>query len=419
MRRPLLIIFIVLLMISFIYTNLNTNSEYYYNEEVSIVGTVKYKKEKDKYDEYTIGNFLVRDYTKTKDIRIGRKIKLNGKLKDLNNMSYDNFNYGKYLRSIGYEGLIYIENYKVLGNNKIYEALYNIKYYISSTLRYLYKTNSDFLNSVMLGQKEDLSQDENLMFSTTGTSHIIAISGLHTGILSALIIFIIGRINKVYKLILLSIVMLLYSIMVGNSPSILRSIMFMIILYLGFFLERKDDKISTLSFIGILLVVNNPYIIYNISFQLSFLATLSIIYFYGFINNKLKVKLISLTLASNILTIPIIYYNFKGIPLISVLSNMVIIPFIAIIIYLAILSLILFKINIHIAKIIASINKFILDTIYILLDKFSNLEFAYITIEEPKLYYVIIYYIIVFSYMIYKEVKTIKEQKNELQGYYQ
>ena len=419
MRRPLLIIFIAVLMISFISTNFNTNIQYYPNDEISIVGTVKYKKVKDRYDEYTVGNFLVRDYTKTKDIRIGRKIKLNGKLKDLNNMSYDDFNYGRYLRSVGYEGLIYIENYKVLGHNKIYEALYKVKYYMSSTLRYLYKTNSDFLNSVMLGQKEDLSQDENLMFSTTGTSHIIAISGLHTGILSALIIFVIGRINKVYKLILLSIIMLMYSIMVGNSPSILRSIMFMIILYLGFFLERNDDKISTLSFIGILLVVNNPYIIYNISFQLSFLATLSIIYFYGFINNKLKVKLISLTLASNILTIPIIYYNFKGIPLISVLSNMVIVPFIAIIIYLAILSLILFKVNIHIAKIIASINKFILDTIYILLDKFSNLEFAYITIKEPKLYYVIIYYIIVFSYMIYKEVKTIKEQKNELQGYYQ
>ena len=66
--------------------------------------------------------------------------------------------------------------------------------------------------------------------------------------------------------------------------------MFIIILYLSFFLDRKDDKISTLSFIGILLVINNPYIIYNISFQLSFLATLSIIYFYGYINNKLKYK---------------------------------------------------------------------------------------------------------------------------------
>ena len=117
MRRPLLIIFIVLLMISFISTNFNTNIQYFPNDEISIVWTVKYKKLKDKYDEYTVGNFLVRDYTKTKDIRIGRKINLNGKLKDLNNMSYDNFNYGRYLRSVGYEGLIYIENYKVLGHN--------------------------------------------------------------------------------------------------------------------------------------------------------------------------------------------------------------------------------------------------------------------------------------------------------------
>ena len=48
----------------------------------------------------------------------------------------------------------------------------------------------------------------------------------------------------------------------------------------------------------------------------------------------------------------------------------------------------------------------------------SNLDFAYIAIEEPKLYYVIIYYIVVFLYMIYKEAKTIKEQSHELQGYY-
>ncbi len=419
MRRPLLIIFIILLIVCFIYTDININSQSYYNEDISIVGTVKYKKKKDKYDEYIVGNFLVRDYTKSKNIKVGSEIKLIGKLKNLNDMIYDNFNYGRYLKSIGYEGLIYIEKFNVIGNNKIYNMIYKIKDYISNTFRYLYKSKSDLLNSVILGQREDLSQDENLMFSRSGTSHIIAISGLHTGILSSIIIFIIGRINKIYKLILLSTIMIFYSIMVGNSPSILRAIIGMIILYLSFFLDRKNDKISTLSFIGILLVANNPYIIYNISFQLSFLATLSIIYFYGFINNKLKVKMISLTLASNILTIPMIYYNFKGVPLLSVFSNIIIVPFIGIIIYLSILSLILFKINIHISKIIADINKVILEIIYVLLEKISDLEFAYIIIEEPKLNYVILYYIVVFSYMIYKEMKTIKEQSNELQGYYQ
>ena len=328
MRRPLLIIFIILLIVCFIYTDININSQSYYNEDISIVGTVKYKKKKDKYDEYIVGNFLVRDYTKSKNIKVGSEIKLIGKLKNLNDMIYDNFNYGRYLKSIGYEGLIYIEKFNVLGKNKIYEIVYKMKDYMSNTFRYLYKSKSDLLNSVILGQREDLSQDENLMFSRSGTSHIIAISGLHTGILSAIIIFIIGRINKIYKLILLSIIMIFYSIMVGNSPSILRAIIGMIILYLSFFLDRKNDKISTLSFIGILLVANNPYIIYNISFQLSFLATLSIIYFYGFINNKLKVKMISLTLASNILTIPMIYYNFKGVPLLSVFSNIIIVVWI-------------------------------------------------------------------------------------------
>lgn len=418
MRRPFLIIFIILLIVSFIYTNTNAINTDYGNEDIEIIGIVKYKKEKERYNEYIVGKFVVRDYTKYKKIKVGSEIKLTGKFKDLNKMSYENFDYGRYLRSMGYKGLIYLKDYSIVGNNLMYEYIYKAKSYISNTIRYLYKTNSDFINSMMLGQKDDLSQNEKLMFTRTGPSHIIAISGLHTGILSGLIIFMMGKINKIYKLIVLSTMMFIYSAMVGNSPSIIRAIMFMISLYLSFFLDRKMDKISTLSFIGILFVINNPYIIYNISFQLSFLATLSIIYFYGYINNKLNIKIISLTLSANILTIPIIYYNFEGIPLVSILGNIIIVPFVGIIIYLAMLSLILFNINIYISSIVVHINRFILETIYVLLERISNLDFAYIVIEEPKLYYVIIYYIVVFLYMIYKEAKTIKEQSHELQGYY-
>ena len=418
MRRPFLIIFIILLIVSFIYTNTNAINIDYDNEDIEIIGIVKYKKEKERYNEYIVGKFVVRDYTKYKKIKVGNEIKLTGKFKDLNKMSYESFDYGRYLRSMGYKGLIYLKDYSIVGNNLMYEYIYKAKSYISNTIRYLYKTNSDFINSMILGQKDDLSQNEKLMFTRTGTSHIIAISGLHTGILSGLIIFMMGKINKIYKLIVLSTMMFIYSAMVGNSPSIIRAIMFMISLYLSFFLDRKMDKISTLSFIGILFVINNPYIIYNISFQLSFLATLSIIYFYGYINNKLNIKIISLTLSANILTIPIIYYNFEGIPLVSILGNIIIVPFVGIIIYLAMLSLILFNINIYISSIVVYINRFILETIYVLLEKISNLDFAYIAIEEPKLYYVIIYYIVVFLYMIYKEAKTIKEQSHELQGYY-
>ncbi|MGL4912801.1 MAG: ComEC/Rec2 family competence protein [Romboutsia sp.] len=418
MRRPLLIVLIITIVISLIYTNIKLPSDLYNDEIVQIVGTVESKNEKQKYDEYKIDKFLVRDYTKKKDMKVGYKVKIKGKFKSLDKMNQEDFNYGRYLKSIGYEGLLYMNSYEALGVSNFYKALGNTKDYIRNTNRYLYKKSSDFINSLILGEKDQLDTMEKEMFSKTGTSHVIAISGLHTGILCVLITFIIGGINKFYKLIFLTVLISLYSIMIGSTPSITRSISFVIILYIAIFIDRKRDGISTLSLIGIFLTINNPYIIYNISFQLSFLATLSIIYFYGYINETIKISVISLTLASNILTLPIIYYNFKGIPIISVISNIIIVPFIGSIIYMSIISLILFQINITISKCIAYFNYTIINSIYFLLNKLSELDFAYVEIDNPSKVYVIIYYIAVFLYMIYKELKVMKEQTNELQGYY-
>lgn len=419
MRRPFLIIFIILLIVSFIYTNTNAINTDYGNEDIEIIGIVKYKKEKERYNEYIVGKFVVRDYTKYKKIKVGSEIKLTGKFKDLNKMSYESFDYGRYLRSMGYKGLIYLKDYSIVGNNLMYEYIYKAKSYISNTIRYLYKTNSDFINSMMLGQKDDLSQNEKLMFTRTGTSHIIAISGLHTGILSGLIIFMMGKINKIYKLIVLSTMMFIYSAMVGNSPSIIRAIMFMISLYLSFFLDRKMDKISTLSFIGILFVINNPYIIYNISFQLSFLATLSIIYFYGYIKNIVKLKIIALTISANILTMPIVYLNFKNISLIAIISNILVVPILSIIIYMCISSILIFPISLVLSRILVNINIFIIDSVNLILEFLYNLNGSYIGFDNSNIFIVVIYYIIVINYMILKEIKTVKEQENGLQGYHQ
>ena len=184
------------------------------------------------------------------------------------------------------------------------------------------------------------------------------------------------------------------------------------------FVDKKKDGISSLSLIGIIFIINNPYCIYNISFQLSFLATLSIIYFYGCINEIIKSKLISITIASNILTLPIVYYIFKGIPIFSIISNMIVVPLMGVIIYLSVFSIFVFKINLYIAKFIAYFNRVLINFIYYVLNKIINIDFAYIEIDNPQFTYVVMYYVIVFIYMIYKELKVMKEQENELQGYY-
>ena len=129
MRRPFLIIFIILLIVSFIYTNTNAINTDYGNEDIEIIGIVKYKKEKERYNEYIVGKFVVRDYTKYKKIKVGSEIKLTGKFKDLNKMSYESFDYGRYLRSMGYKGLIYLKDYSIVGNNLMYEYIYKAKSY--------------------------------------------------------------------------------------------------------------------------------------------------------------------------------------------------------------------------------------------------------------------------------------------------
>ena len=418
MRRPLLIVFIFLLFISFIYTNNRPLDNIKDKEIITIEGVVKDKVEKDKYDQYKVEKYLVNDYSRKLDIKIGKIVKINGSIKSLDKMNFDDFNYGRYVKSMGYKGIIAIKRYTTIGENRFYTVLGKVKFSLRDTFRYLYKDKSDFINSLLLGQKENLTEQEKEMFSKTGTSHIIAISGLHTGVLCTMIAIIIKGINKFYKLLILTIMMALYSIMVGFSPSVARSIVFVVIMYMAIFLEEKRDGICTLSLIGTFLIINNPYIIYNTSFQLSFLATLSIIYFYKIINKYLKVGIISISLSANILTWPIMYYVFKGLPILFLVGNVIVVPVIGVIMNLSIISIIIFQFSVLISKFLAYLNKSIIIVVYYLLDKLAMTKLAYIEINNPKLVYVTFYYILIFSYMIYRELKIMKEQENGLQGYY-
>lgn len=419
MRRPLLVVFCIVILISMITTNVNTKDKYNENEYITVTGPVRNKINKEKYTEYIVDKYLIKDYSKKIDIKPGYIVKIKGKFKDCNNLNYEDFDYGRYLKSKGYKGTIDIKDYEIVGKNLLYYKLFNIKDKISRSMKYLYKDKSGFINSILIGEKENLDESSNEVFSKTGVSHILALSGLHVSILITIIGYSLGRINRPYKLLIITAILWLYSIMVGQSPSIIRAIVCSLISYLAIFIHKRPDGISSLSFIGIILVIDNPYILYNISFQLSFLATLSIIYFYGYINSKIKFKLIALTLSANILTVPMVYLHFKNISLVSVISNLLVVPFLSIIIYISIMSVIILPMSLTLSKIMVIINTFIIDVINYILGFLYDLKFSYIEFSESNKLIVIMYYIVVGIYMIYKEIKTIKEQENGLQGYHQ
>ena len=148
MRRPILILFIFLLFISFIYTNNKPLDKIEDKEKIIIEGVVRDKIEKDKYDQYKIEKYLVNDYSRKLDIKIGKIVKINGRIKSLDKMNFDDFNYGRYVKSMGYKGVIIAKYYKIKGESKFYTFVGNIKTYLRDTFRYLYKDKSDFINSI-------------------------------------------------------------------------------------------------------------------------------------------------------------------------------------------------------------------------------------------------------------------------------
>ncbi|GAA0101231.1 ComEC/Rec2 family competence protein [Paraclostridium bifermentans] len=421
MRRPIFITFCIMISISFIVTSFYTNEDYKNDKNCTIEmeGLVKNKVNKNNYVQYHIEDYLINDYSNKIDIKPGQIISFKGTLKKHENFKDEKFDYSRYLKSKGYNGIVEINDYKIIGDNFIYIKLFNIKDKISKTIKYLYKDKSKFINSIILGEKEGIDSEANEIFSKTGVSHILALSGLHVSILITIIGFSFGRINNLLKFAFLAFILWSYSIMVGQSPSIIRAIVCSLISYLAIFVQKRSDSINNLSIVGISLIINNPYVIYNISFQLSFLATLSIIYFYGYINEKIKVKTVSLTLAANILTSPIVYLYFKNISIVCIVSNIVVVPLLSIIIYISILSAIVLPFSLILTKIMVGINTSIIDFIYMTLEFLYNINGSFIEFENSNKILVIVYYILVGIFMIYKEIKTIKEQRNELQGYHQ
>ena len=417
-RRPSVILFFFIFAISVLSTKGELVDSVEANQTISIRGTVISEVKKERYTQYRIGECLVNDYSGKADLEVGDIVEAIGKSKELSDMKFDDFNYGRYLKSTGIEVYCVMSECKKVGISKAYKMIGAIREYIKDTNAYLYKEKSDFINSMLLGEKDLMSDEDKRMFSRTGVSHIIAVSGLHVGILCTLVGVIGRRINIVFNMVIVNIVLFIYFYIAGGSPSIGRAVISSVFADICFVLDRKRDGISTLAIIASVMIFLNPFVIYNTGFQLSFLATFSIVYFYPIINKRIKFSAASVTIAANIMTLPIIVYSFDGISILSVISNVLAVPFVAFVVYIDVVSIFLFEIFPFIASIVAGLNSVIITIIYFILEKVDEIWFSYIQFTQLDFSFLVIYYIIIILGIIYYEIKVVEEQRNGLQGYY-
>ena len=348
-------------------------------------------KEKNKTEK-----ILVNYYETIDKINLGDKVKIKGTLKLPSKNTVPNlFNYRKYLNNNNiYYILTASEITKIKNNTKI------LTHYKNKLQKYINRKKAHtYLNIFILSNKNDLDKEVLNSYQVNGLSHLFSISGMHITLLLGTILKLLDKVsyNRYYKYIFLIIILIIYMYLTDFTPSILRSGIMFILLTLNklFNFKIKTKNIIMLTFIIIVLI--NPYYIYNLGFQLSYLISFYLIIFAHIINkhkNYFK-KIFITSLISFLVSFPIIISNYYQVNLLSILINLLFVPIISyIVLPLAFITLILPTDSLLI------LTMDILEGISLSL---TNINYLLLELAKPSIYLIIIYYAIITLLLINKK----------------
>ena len=285
-----------------------------------------------------------------------------------NQKNFDEFDYARYLMRRGISGTGYVAAGKwitlrsVQTNGTIHLRLrcladsYREK--VIALYRQLGFTGDELavLSALTIGDKTELSESVRESYSIAGASHILALSGLHIGLLYAFLFFILrpvarkGRTGRCVRSVSLLVLLWAFAFFTGLSPSVVRSVTMFSILALADVFGRQPFSLNTLAVTAWLMLLCNPAGLFDVGFQLSFLAVASIlliqrpVYCLFTVRNRVGKSvwgLMSVSIAAQIGTAPLVMFYFSRFSVHFLLTNLLVIPLITIILYAAIFMLLL------------------------------------------------------------------------------
>lgn len=206
------------------------------------------------------------------------------------------------------------------------------------------------LAALTLGSKDALHPELRQNYTTSGGMHILAVSGLHVGVIYLVLNFLIQFFDrkhkfKLLKSIVIIILLWLYALITGLPPSVIRSTLMFSLVALGTGLERKSQIFNTISMAAFIMLIINPDFLYDVGFELSFSAVIAIVYFQPKIAKWLVFKnkilrwawdLTAVSLAAQVGTAALSIYYFHQFPNYFLITNFIAIPFATFIIYTAV-----------------------------------------------------------------------------------
>ena len=237
--------------------------------------------------------------------------------------------------------------------------------------------------AMAFGDRSTLTKETRDMYSRTGAAHLLALSGMHLGVLFMLLTLVFGRMrNKLLRCVLMVVTVWTYVIFVGMPSSVVRAATMLTIYSLVSVSGRDHMSANALFVTFALMLLCNPMMIWDVGFQLSFLAVLSIFVYFSPIYNMVSSEFlfehplvrfvwstVAMSLAAQIGTSPLSAYYFGRFPTIFLLTNLVAIPLVTMLLYSAFLlvlfsavpvvgSLMMFSVKFFSALLSASIGVF-------------------------------------------------------------
>ena len=317
---------------------------------------------------YVEGNTIV--YLKNDNslaLNLGDRILLNSKFSSVNEPKNPNeFDYKTFLENKNIFHVIYAKpNFTHLvsknsGSFKVTSLGILIKSKLISILRNSELSQPAFsiCSALLVGYDDEIDSEVMQSFSHSGTLHILSVSGMHTGVLYAILIFIFSKFDKYdrykkTKLLFVLFFLLLFILVTGLSPSVLRAALMLSLVLIGKTFYKQGNAYNTLLLSAFLLLLINPYLIKDVGFLLSYAAVFGIMYLYPLLaklyvfENKIAQWLwtsVLISLAATVFTLPISLYFFHQFPIWFVFSNLLIIPISMFIMLVAALFLVVYKI---------------------------------------------------------------------------
>ena len=345
------------------------------------------------------------------------------------------FDYKKYLnKKYIYHQIVTSNQSLFKSESKSYSLLgiaNNIRDFINLKLKKHHFTTEELsiINALFLGQRQNISENIYSSYTNAGVIHILAISGLHIGIILLILNFIFKPIEqlkkgKLIKTILIVFILWSFAIIAGLSASVTRAVTMFSIVAIGMNLKRPTNILNTLAISIFILLLIKPMFLFDVGFQLSYVAVLAIVIINPLLQKlwKPKYKIVNfywqtltVTVSAQLGILPLSLYYFHQIPSLFFTTNLVIIPLLGIILGYGIIVILLAILDI-LPQFLANIFGYIISAMNGFVGWISNYNEFVINNISFSLLYVLVSYILIAALINFWKQKSYKSFKWVLIG---